>query len=268
MPFDLPTFALTVLTACGGSAAIAVGVVKVFGNRWLEHRFNARLEALKHDHQTEVENLRFRIAGLLDRSTKLNQREFEVLPDVWSKIDDAHHKLRSLIAIFKESPDVGRMADGQFEAFVTGCQLQDWQKDELRAETNRFKRTEYYSEAIRWIELHQALVAAQTMNEAVSKGSIYIHPETYEKVLACANRIVDVVQTWRINQQIRADGDAGSLKKDPNDPIQAYRKSGHDEFVGLGAYLRARYWTMPDTTLAAQTSLLLSAQTESLSEPS
>jgi hypothetical protein len=245
MPIDLPTFAASVLTAGGGSAALSLLIARAFGSKWLEHRFNARLEALKHDHNTEVEHLRFRIARLLDRSTKLNQREFEVLPNVWAKIGEAHHRFLSLIAIWQQSADLSHMGSAQLESFIQGCSLQDWQKDELRAETNPYKRTTYYSNAMSWHELHKTVVATATMNNAVSESSIYIHPDAYDRIKIFVDRLNKAVTEWQLDQQMRAGGDGALIDTSDDSPVQSYRKTGDTDFQALETFLRDRYWGQP-----------------------
>jgi len=99
------------------------------------------LEAYKHQQQKELEELRFKISGLLDRTTKLHQREFEVLPEAWAKLVIAHAKVQGLVSAFQEHPDLDRMTPKQLEEFIQNSQLKQWQKDELRsADGNTNKR--------------------------------------------------------------------------------------------------------------------------------
>src|SRR5690242_14921631 len=81
-----------VVLAGGGMSLIVYQVFKHLAARWLESKFEERLQALKHAHGKELEQLRFRISALLDRATKLHQREFEVLPDAWAKLNDAFYE--------------------------------------------------------------------------------------------------------------------------------------------------------------------------------
>ena len=70
------------LLSGGFGATAAWWLFQAFGDKWLAARFDKRLEALRHAQQKELEELRFRINALLDRATKLHQREFEVLPEI------------------------------------------------------------------------------------------------------------------------------------------------------------------------------------------
>ena len=73
--------AIGALVLAGGTVTgLALWLFKLFGEKWLSSKFAKRLEAFKHDQQKEIEHLRFEISKLLDRTIKLHQREFEVLP--------------------------------------------------------------------------------------------------------------------------------------------------------------------------------------------
>lgn len=42
----------------GISIAIALGIFKWLGKNWIEQKFKAQLESLRHEQQKEIENLR------------------------------------------------------------------------------------------------------------------------------------------------------------------------------------------------------------------
>lgn len=239
-----------VVTAGGGGAAVAFGLFKTFGTKWLDSRFSHQLEKLKRDHAAEMEHLRFRIAQLLDRTSKLNQREFEVLPDIWQKATDAHYKTQSLIAIFKEGVDLTNMSDGQLDAFLDRSEMDEWQKTELKAQ-GKFQRSSYYSNVERNRELYNALLAGQEFNLAVHRGSIYINPDAFQKIDVFANRIWSVLMEWKLNAQMRIEGDSVEKIDKETDPIALYRKGGQEAFDDLGKYLRSRYWADAAQELAA-----------------
>ena|SRR5215207_8611448 len=77
------------LVGFGLSGAIAFALFKFRGERWVNAKFEERLAAYRPEQQKEIENFKFNINKLMDRATKLHQREFEVLPEIWSKLNDA-----------------------------------------------------------------------------------------------------------------------------------------------------------------------------------
>src|SRR6266478_2766141 len=131
--------ALDLLALVGGGVAVVAGTValaywlfKLFSEKWLTAKFEERLAAYKHQQQKELEELRFKISSLMDRTTKLYQREFEVLPEAWAKLVIAHATVQGVVSALQQYPDLDRMNDKQLEEFVQTSQLKQWQKDELR----------------------------------------------------------------------------------------------------------------------------------------
>src|SRR5271154_6132179 len=77
------------ITVAGGGAIIGFALFQWLGKKWLETRFAKNLELFKHEQSQEIERLRYRINALMDRTTKLHQHEFEVIPEVWDKLGTA-----------------------------------------------------------------------------------------------------------------------------------------------------------------------------------
>jgi hypothetical protein len=131
----------------GAVSTATYALFKLFSEKWLTAKFDERLASYKHQQQRELEELRFKIGGLLDRTTKLYQREFEVLPEAWGKLVIAHGNVQGLVAAFQQYPDLDRMSPEQLAEFVDKSALKQWQKEELRQASSK---TEYYQTASRW----------------------------------------------------------------------------------------------------------------------
>lgn len=141
----------------GVTATVAVtaayGVFKLLGTKWIDTRFAQRLETFKHEQNQEIERLRFRINALMDRTTKLHQHEFEVLPEVWNKLDIAFAQVRSFTSRLTSYPDLEQMGPAQYAEFLATSAVPEWQKEELRR-WDRGHRNERYQEIVFWHRLH------------------------------------------------------------------------------------------------------------------
>jgi hypothetical protein len=76
----LGEFLGTLLASGIVSAGALFALFKIFGEKWLDAKFEQRLAKYKHEHDQEIERLRGRINALMDRTIKLHQHEFETLP--------------------------------------------------------------------------------------------------------------------------------------------------------------------------------------------
>jgi hypothetical protein len=86
-----------ILANAAATSAVAFGMFKLFAEKWLNSKFQRQLEEFKHAQQKEIEQLRFRINAMMDRATKLHQRAFDVLPEAWSRLNDACGKTLALV---------------------------------------------------------------------------------------------------------------------------------------------------------------------------
>src|SRR5438128_9621440 len=107
----LGTLGITVLGAVGAAYAL----FRYLGDKWLTDKFNKSLEAYKHAQQQELEQLRLRINTTFDRTVKLHANEFEVLPELWAKLNDAHNHVASLTSPLQTYPDLDRLSEPAFE---------------------------------------------------------------------------------------------------------------------------------------------------------
>lgn len=180
-----------ILALLGGAGVVVLAVVsatyglfKFFSEKWLTSKFDERLEAYKHRQQKELEELRFKISGLLDRTTKLYQREFEVLPDAWSKLVLAVGNVQGLVAAFQQYPDLNRMSSDQLAEFIDKSNLRDWQKEELRKADNK---TDYHQMAIRWVRFWEVRDIYREYFIYQRKNGIFIRPEIKGQFMAISD---------------------------------------------------------------------------------
>src|ERR1035437_9588474 len=170
------------LLAVFGVSAIGIAVIgafsycvfKIFSEKWLNAKFEERLASYKHEQQKELEQLRFKINALMDRTTKLHQREFEVLPEAWSNLVDANAHVHSVVASLQQYPDVDSMNEQQLEHLLEKSTFADWQKDELRRAT---KKTDYYIRAISFKQIYEAQKIFFDFRTYLFKNGIFIREE-------------------------------------------------------------------------------------------
>jgi hypothetical protein len=169
----LPIFTAlgAVVVVGGGFATIAYNIFKVFGEKWLNAKFVERLAAYRHAQQRELEQLKFEINTLMDRTMKLHQREFDVLPETWGLLTDAFNTTVPIALGFIQYPDVNRMSDDQLGELLEKSPLVGWEKTELKAAADK---TKYYANAIFRSNFDKAGEACTAFRVYLSKHGIFI----------------------------------------------------------------------------------------------
>lgn len=221
-----------VVVAGGGLALIVYQVFKHLSVRWLDNQFDARLQALKHQHDKEIEQLRFKIAALLDRATKLHEREFDALPDAWSKLNDAYWHAQAFVSIIKSYPDIDRMTSAHQTEFIDGCRLQDWEKAELRA-TER--KNEYYQKHISGHDLFEVKSKSKDAHVFLLKNGIFFG----EQILEALKKLDGLVWAAIIEHEINIEYEVRPMERKDSTALQ---NEGEPLLQELQTLIRDRLW--------------------------
>lgn len=159
----------------GSIALVAWGAFKFLPERWLQHRFDRELEKQRADHARDLQDARHRLDVSLRRTSKLHEKEFEVLADAWEKLNLALGHVARLVAALQSYPDLDRMDDPRVEAFVAGSVLEPIDRQELLS-TPRGRRNKYYTDRIFWYRLRDAKQACAEFHRAIQRNSIFLEP--------------------------------------------------------------------------------------------
>ena len=162
----------------GGGAVVAYLLFQYLGKSWIENKFSARLEQHKHQQALELQRLRAEIDSMLSGALKLQQREFESLPEAWQKLDEAHRLVRWLVSPGQEYPNVNRMTTAELEEFLSKSELLETQKQSVRTANDRLKT---YEKAIFWHRLHRVKVAVSELENFVARNCIFFPTPIKEK---------------------------------------------------------------------------------------
>lgn len=188
--------ALTI--AGGGAAAIGYGVFKWLGEKWLDNKFRKELQAYRHEQVKELEQLRFRINALMDRTVKLHQREFDTIPEAWAMLVGAFRSTRGLLSPYQEYPDLDRMSEAQLEQFLANSPLQSWQHDELKQAA---RKLDYYAKAIMWYRYSNVAGAWSDLNDYLTKNGIFMPREIKSKFKQVDDLIWEALNEFKMNEQ-------------------------------------------------------------------
>jgi hypothetical protein len=242
MTDEILTFLRSALILFGGVAVVALaivsatyGIFRLFSEKWLNSKFEERLAAYKHEQQKELEQLKFDINTLMDRTVKLHQREFDVLPEAWGRVNDAFNYMQPLGLGFQQYPDLNRMSEARLNSFLDQCDLEDWQKSEIRL---RDDMTKYYQEAIMPIRLWQADEKRVYFSNYFSKNGIFIPPEIKSKFETINTLLFEASVERRLSLQhpdFQQMYDKGMI----------LYKEGPPLLKSLEADVQARLWNSP-----------------------
>jgi hypothetical protein len=193
---------LQILGAAAGIIGFALLVVlfayylfKFYGQKWIENRFAERLSKLKHEQSQELESYRLKINALFSRITKIHEKEFEVLPEAWKKLQEALGRISSFVSPLKYRKDLDGMEPEVLIEFLEKSILKDYEKDQVKKASNK---QECYYEIIYWYDLNEAWDALREYHRYVLKNIVFIRPPLHEEF----KKISDIMREAIINMEM------------------------------------------------------------------
>jgi len=170
----------------GGGAAVAYFLFQFFGKNWIENKFAQNLEQHKHAQAIELQRLRVEIDSMLNGAIKIQEKEYEVLPEAWRLLNEAFSLLSNLVAPFQQYPDLDRMNPEQLNEFLDGSELRESQNKEIRASG---KKVDKYQELITWHRVNIVKSACIAFNDYIAKNGIFLPPELKQQFDAAKNEL-------------------------------------------------------------------------------
>ena len=217
----------------GGAAVVAYLVFQFLGKTWIENKFSQRLDHLKHQQALELQKLRVEIDSLLSGAIKLQEREFQVLPEAWQKLDEAYGLVLSLVHPMQEHPDLHRMSEMQLDEFLASTIFTETQKDQIRSSTNKL---ETYVDIVFWHRYRKVKSAFSELQIFVARNGIFFTPELKEHFTKISEMLWDALVSKEVgyeanDHKMQREGwqkikdDAEPLYKEIEGAIQARLQS-------------------------------------------
>jgi hypothetical protein len=182
----------------GGAAVIAYLLFQYLGKTWIENKFAERLDQLRHQQAMELQRLRVEIDALLSGAIKLQEKEFDVLPEAWAKLDEAHSLVGHLVARVHEYADLSKMNAERLDEFLGDTDFTPTQKDEIRKSHDR-NRT--YQELVFWHRLHRVRAAFAALQTFVARNGIFLPPELKQKFEKMAQALWSAIASKQVGHE-------------------------------------------------------------------
>lgn len=203
----------------GGGAVVAYLIFQYLGKTWIENKFAARLDLLKHQHALELQRLRVEIDSMLSATVKLQEKEFQLLPEAWQKLDEAHGLVSWLVSPSQEFANVDRMTAGELEEFLGGSELLESQRQKIRDADDRLAA---YQEAIFWHRLHRVKGAVADLENFVARNGVFFPSPIKDNLSKIARLLWEALISKRVGheaQDYRLQSEGWKKIKEEAEPL-------------------------------------------------
>lgn len=195
---------LAVLSLFGLSIAAVVAAAYAFfkhlGAKWIDRKFAEQLEAYKAEQGRELERLRHKINGVFDRTIRLHTKEFEVLPDLWGKLVEAHAWGTNFISPMQSYADLGRMDEEELNEFLAGTTFMEVQKRDIRDETRPHERQRVFTKIADLYRHNDAQERLRVFATSLRKDGIFVKPEIKADMDAMLSLLRNAIFEKRMNE--------------------------------------------------------------------
>lgn len=153
----------------GGATVIAYLTFTFLGKKTVETWFIKKLKKFEYD-----------LNSLFNRVSKIHEKEFEVLPEAWFKMQDALGRISAFVSKIKEYPDLDGMGETALEEFLAKSKLHESEKKELRDSPEKLN---YYQKTIFWHDSHETQQAFQDFHNYIIRNQIFLTSKLQEQFM-------------------------------------------------------------------------------------
>jgi hypothetical protein len=235
-----------IISTLGGAAVVIAAIAsaaywlfQIFTEKWLASKFDAQLARLQHAHEREIESFRGKISAHMDRTMKLQQREYEVLPVLWEKLADAYADVMLLTSQSQRITDASNMNDADLENFLATTPLLPSQKDQVRS-APRTDRTQTLERIIYWYRADEVQERLRAAARYLRFQGIFVLDEINDD----AKRLVDLL--WSAHSESQSNRQLGPPSTFTDH--ERLRAEGKALLDGIEARVKARLWTITAET--------------------
>ncbi|MGE6916766.1 hypothetical protein [Achromobacter kerstersii] len=166
----------TLILAAGGGSALTWLIARKVSVSWLDGRFAKNFETYKHKQTVELHRLRLEIDSLLSGAIKLQEREFEILPEIWSRFEEATRQCRSLISPFRPAVDYSLESDEGIVEILSARKIPQHRVLEILELSPAHRHR-----AIRQLDFENELLTARRaylqLQDTASRFAIFVPPK-------------------------------------------------------------------------------------------
>lgn len=221
----------------GGAAAAAYGLFKWLGERWIDNKFEKQMEAYKTEQARELERLRHKINGVFDRTLRLHSKEYEVLPDLWGRLVEAHGWAWGYVSPFQQYADVMRMSDEELDEFLKDKKFSNAHKRDIATAHDKQQK---YTEVFERYRCAEVMDKIRDFNVSFRKTGIFVKPD----IKADMGALIDIIRGAVTEHQMNFE-----MKPNPRwrSEYKKLQTAGNELFEKIELAVANRLWDSTTT---------------------
>jgi len=200
--YDLPEIITTILGVVVLTVPLALWLFKKFSEKWLEAKFQEQLDAIRHQNNKELVELKNGLDISKNKSQLVQTKQLQIYPQFWELLSQAHSSALYFFHQIREHADLSLMTHSELREFLLVQNITKRQIDNI-LKLAKSERNRTYGLLI---ETHNAFHAEQKLTEVrdyLRTNSIFMDKEfvkNSEELLKYFWEIIDETK-WHLQER-------------------------------------------------------------------
>lgn len=207
-------------------------IFRFLGAKWLDAKFNERLESYKHAQQQEIERLRYKINSLFDRTIKIHQLEFENLPETWRKLTDAFFFTKETTFSFENFTNIGVLSPDQA---IIILKEDGFKESDINVIMEASDRQGAYMKLMSARRLQKTAEVVRDFRVHIRKYGIFVRPEIRKNIELLETLIAEALTEYSVSMRYAVDFKEGGK-------VEALQSKGESMYLALEKQVQDRLW--------------------------
>jgi hypothetical protein len=146
------------------------------GKKTVEKKIAESLLDFEHNKNKEIEKLRSDISNIFSRVSKIHEKEFEILPELWQKLQFSLGAVNSLVSILQEYIDVEIYHQEELLGYFSALDFKKYQIDEILSSNDRQK---CYQKHFKYYQMKKANKLLYEFHDYVLLNKVFLDNDLY-----------------------------------------------------------------------------------------
>ena len=218
--------------AGGGVVALSYCIFKFLGSKWLELKFDERLQNLKWEQDQAIRHMQSSIDREIHRAKKLYDREFDVLSDAWASLQKAFDAACGTQS--ENYHDFRRLTEKEARNLLTELNLKEYEIEDVMA-LQPDQRTEKVRSIIQWRRLNECFKLRRELSACVALNGPFMSGDFRDRFFAIDSMIVAALVEFQMRLEQRFKGEF--------DKVVELQAKGRSLVRELEILIRERFWS-------------------------
>ena len=187
-----------VFTIIAGAVGVAYALFRYFGKKWLDNLFEEKSLALQHQQELQMEQYRFEINSLFNRIIKVHEKEFEVLPLMWFKLQEALGKVMNLTSPFQQYPDLTHMNQEELEESLDSV---DFSPSQMRKIIEAKDKNQTFIELYFWVRFSEVQQSVNDFHNYLVLNKIFLNKALFENFSTVDKSLMKALQERELSER-------------------------------------------------------------------